>query len=453
MTEKPGVQPHSHVPGVTGTPDDVVDVDHGLDAETIAEHALTDFALDDVQTDLKGSMRAMVQRLKHGDLGSLPAVLAIAVLVLIFGLARPDSFLTKLNLSNFLEQASSVIVIAMAVTFVLLLGEIDLAAGYTAGVAGAVLATRLQADWPLVAAMAMSLLVAVALGTFTGVMVAKVGIPSFVVTLANVLLFQGILLLLVRDGGSIRMDSELVNDIVGGALSPGLSWVVSIFGVGLFAISQIRKQRRSYGSLPMSLVAIRIGFAVVLIGIITFVLNQNRAFASAPAPIKGMPIVIPLVAILVVVLTFVLSRTVYGRHLYAVGGNPEAARRAGINVQMLRLSAFAVTGLIAGIGGWFLASRVNSVDSNTGANDTLLLAVGAAVIGGTSLFGGRGRMINAVLGGLVLALIPNGLGLIGKTDIFGYEIDFSSSGVKFICSGLALLVASSVDALSRKRTA
>jgi D-xylose transport system permease protein len=444
MTDMRDNAPHSHVPGVTGTPDDAI-------GGTDADHALTDFALDDVQTDLRGSLRASVERIRGGDLGSLPAVLSIAVLVLIFGLARPDSFLTRLNFANFLEQASSVIVIAMAVTFVLLLGEIDLAAGYTAGIAGAVLATRLQEDWPLVPAMVASLVVAVILGLFTGLMVSKVGIPSFVVTLANVLLFQGILLLLVREGGSVRIQNELVNDIVGGSLSPAMSWVVVFVGIALFAVTQVRRQRRSYGAFPMSLVVLRVGAAVVVIALITFVLNQNRAFANAPAPIKGMPIVIPLVAILVVVLSFVLSRTAYGRHLYAVGGNAEAARRAGINVPMLRLSAFAATGLIAGIGGWFLASRVNSVDSNTGANDTLLLAVGAAVIGGTSLFGGRGRMMNAVLGGLVLALIPNGLGLIGKTELFGREIDFSSSGVKFMCSGLALLVASSVDALSRKR--
>jgi D-xylose transport system permease protein len=163
--------------------------------------------------------------------------------------------------------------------------------------------------------------------------------------------------------------------------------------------------------------------------------------------------VVPLVLILLLVLTFVLTRTRYGRHLYAVGGNAEAARRAGINVTRIRLSAFTVTGLIAGIGGLFLASRVNSVDPNTGANDTLLLAVGAAVIGGTSLFGGQGRMLNAVLGGFVLALIPNGLTLVGKQDIPGFgEVDFGSSGIKFMCAGMALLLASSVDALSRKRT-
>ncbi len=185
----------------------------------------------------------------------------------------------------------------------------------------------------------------------------------------------------------------------------------------------------------------------------TVLLNQDRAFATAPLPIKGMPIVIPAIAVLTVVLTFVLTRLRFGRFLYAVGGNAEAARRAGINVQRVRWSAFICTAFIAAIGGIFLASRVNSVDSNTGANDTLLLAVGAAVIGGTSLFGGRGRMVNAVLGGLVLALIPNGLGLVGTRDIFGYTVEFGSSGVKFICSGLALLAAASVDALSRKRTA
>jgi D-xylose transport system permease protein len=267
------------------------------------------------------------------------------------------------------------------------------------------------------------------------------------------LLFQGILLLIVKDGGSIRIDNSFINDVVGGTLSPAMSWVVTIIGLVLYAASQFRRQRLSYGAVPMSLVWIRIVVAVVLASVITAMLNQDRAFASAPEPITGMPIVIPAIAILVVVLSFVLDRLRYGRFLYAVGGNREAARRAGINVRWVEWSAFVCTALVAAIGGIFLASRVNSVDANTGANDTLLLAVGAAVIGGTSLFGGRGRMINAVLGGLVLALIPNGLGLIGKTTLFGFDIDFSSSGVKFICSGLALLVASSVDALSRKRTA
>jgi D-xylose transport system permease protein len=370
-------------------------------------------------------------------------------LVTVFGLAS-ETFLTALNFANFLDQASSVIVIAMAVTFVLLLGEIDLAAGYTAGVAAAMLALRLQADWPLLAAIAVSALVAVLLGLWTGALVAKLGIPSFVVTLANFLVFQGILLVLVKEGGSIRITNPVIKGIVGASISPGLSWVIGIVGVLVFGAVQVRRTLRANGS--MAVTAVKVGFAAVLVLATVAILNRNRAFANAIEEQRGMPYVIPLVLFIVLVLTFVLNRTRYGRHLMAVGGNAEAARRAGINVARIRLSAFVFCGLLAGVGGAFLASRVNSVDPNTGGNDTLLLAVGAAVIGGTSLFGGKGRMVNAILGGLVLALIPNGLTLVGKREPFGVEIDFGSSGVKFICAGLALMLAASVDAISRKRT-
>jgi len=412
-----------------------------------------DFAIDSAKLDLKGVAADRWARYRSGDLGSLPAILAILALVTVFGLSRPDTFLSALNFANFLSQSSAVIVIAMAVTFVLLLGEIDLAAGFTAGIAAAVLATRLEEQWSLPAAALASAAVAVALGMFTGFMVARIGIPSFVVTLANFLSFQGILLLLVKEGGSVRIDDDLVRSLDGGNMSPTWSWIFTAGALALFGLSLIRRQRRSRGAIPISVVALKLAAAVVGAVLVTVVLNRNRAFPNAPNPIEGMPYVVPLVMALVLVLTFVLNRTRFGRHLYAVGGNPEAARRAGINVPRIRLAAFAIGGLIAGIGGAFLASRVNSVDSNTGANDTLLLAVGAAVIGGTSLFGGKGRMVNAVLGGLVLALIPNGLGLLGKSVILGREIDFSSSGVKFIVAGLALLLAASVDALSRKRAA
>ncbi len=412
---------------------------------------LTDFALDTTAADLRSVATETLVRLRTGNLGSLPAVLAIIALVAIFGAVSPSSFLSTLNLANFLEQASSVIVIAMAVSFTLLLGEIDLAAGFTAGVSAAVLATRLD-EWPLLPSVAAAAVVAVALGTFTGFMVAKVGIPSFVVTLANVLLFQGILLLLVRDGGSVRIEDELVKDLVGGNLSPTLSWLFVAIALGLFGLSLLRAQRASHGAIPLSMVALKLAAVAAGAVTLTVLLTRNRAFANAPAPIKGIPSVIPVVLVLLILLSILLSRTRYGRHLYAVGGNAEAARRAGINVSRIRLSAFALCGLLAGIGGAFLASRVNSVDPNTGANDTLLLAVGAAVIGGTSLFGGQGRMLNAVLGGFVLALIPNGLTLVGKRTLplLG-DVDFGSSGTKFICAGLALLVASSVDALSRRR--
>lgn len=411
--------------------------------------ALSDFALDSQKQTFRSAIADTRSRLRSGDLGSLPAVLAIVVLVAIFSFSS-DTFLTALNFANFLEQAAAVIVISMAVTFVLLLGEIDLAAGYTAGVTAAVLALRLQDGWGLLPAVLISAVAAALLGLWTGALVAKLGIPSFVVTLANFLVFQGILLILVKEGGSVRIENDIVKGMVGNSISPGLSWVIGVLGIAGFGLLQYRQAQRS--GAPLSMVAVKTAFAAVLILVVVAVLNRNRAFANAVEEQRGMPYVIPLVLLIVLVLTFVLNRTRYGRHLMAVGGNQEAARRAGINVARIRLSAFVFCGLLAGIGGAFLASRVNSVDPNTGGNDTLLLAVGAAVIGGTSLFGGKGRMVNAILGGLVLALIPNGLTLVGKREPFGIEIDFGSSGVKFICAGLALMLAASVDAISRKRT-
>ena len=301
--------------------------------------AASDFALDnaerslaDVWTDTKG-------RLKSGNLGAIPALLSIFVLGAIFTYAKGSVFLGAPNFANLLDQASSVIVIAMAVSFSLLLGEIDLAAGFTAGVAGAVLATRLQ-DWPLGWSILTAAIVATLLGTFTGFMVARVGIPSFVVTLANVLLFQGILLLLVREGGSVRIDDKYINGLVGNSLTPTLSWVFTIVVLALFALGLIRQQRGSHGAIPMSLVAIKLGSAAAIGIFVTIVLNTNRAPIRAKqngTVISGMPIVIPAIAVLLLALTFLLTRTRYGRHLYAVGGNAEAARRAGINVTRIRL--------------------------------------------------------------------------------------------------------------------
>jgi D-xylose transport system permease protein len=415
---------------------------------------LTDFAIDTTAKSLGDVFSDTKARFKSGNLGSLPSILAIITLGLIFTYANKDAFLTTSNLANLMGQASAVIVIAMAVTFVLLLGEIDLAAGFTAGVGATVMATRLANGWPLWQALLMAAIVATALGMFTGFMVAKVGIPSFVVTLANFLSFQGILLLLVKDEGTLRIESVPIKALVGGNLTPTLSWVCVAIGLAYFGWTLWRKKAASHGAIPTSLVAIKLSSATVAAVILTALLNRNRAFERAKEQgtvIEGIPYVVPAIMVILVLLTFLLTRTQYGRHLMAVGGNPEAARRAGINVQRIRLSAFALCGFIAGVGGIFLASFVDSVDPKTGANDTLLLAVGAAVIGGTSLFGGHGRILNAVLGGIVLALIPNGLPLVGQRSPFGItEIDFSSSGVKFICAGLALLAASSVDALSRK---
>jgi D-xylose transport system permease protein len=415
-------------------------------------YAGSDFSIDSEKQTIGSAVKGYLGKVKSGDLGAFPALLSIVVLGAIFAIARPETFTTRRNFANLLQQAAPIIVIAMAVSFVLLLGEIDLSAGFTAGVTAAVLADRLVKGMALIPAVLIAVGVSVLLGLFTGFLVARVGIPSFVVTLANFLSFQGILLLVTKEGGSIRFDNKLIYAIENQNMSVPLSWILSAVLVAAFGYGLVRKQMSSGGTIPLGLVIAKIATAAAFAFGLAALLAKNRNFATAPKELKGIPWCVPLVLLLVAVLTFVLNRTAYGRHLYAVGGNAEAARRAGINVQRIRMSAFVFCAVLAGIGGAFLASQVNSVSPQTGGNQTLLLAVGAAVIGGTSLFGGKGRMSNAVLGGIVLALIDNGLGLVGKAKPFGAVVNFSDAGIKFIVSGLVLLLAASVDALSRKRS-
>ena len=415
-------------------------------------YAGSDFSIDSEKQTIGSVVKGYLGKVKSGDLGAFPALLSIVVLGAIFAIARPETFTTRRNFANLLQQAAPIIVIAMAVSFVLLLGEIDLSAGFTAGVTAAVLADRLVKGMPLIPAVLIAVGVSVLLGLFTGFLVARVGIPSFVVTLANFLSFQGILLLVTKEGGSIRFDNKLIYAIENQNMSVPLSWILSAMLVAAFGYGLVRKQMSSGGTVPLAVVVMKIATAAAFAFGLAALLAKNRNFATAPKQLKGIPWCVPLVLILVALLTFVLNRTAYGRHLYAVGGNAEAARRAGINVQRIRMSAFVFCAVLAGIGGAFLASQVNSVSPQTGGNQTLLLAVGAAVIGGTSLFGGKGRMSNAVLGGIVLALIDNGLGLVGKAKPFGAVVNFSDAGIKFIVSGLVLLLAASVDALSRKRS-
>jgi D-xylose transport system permease protein len=423
-----------------------------MSAGTPTAYAGSDFSSDTDKQTLGTAVKGYLGKIKSGDLGAFPALLSIVVLGTIFAIARPATFTTRRNFANLLQQAAPIIVIAMAVSFVLLLGEIDLSAGFTAGVTAAVLADRLVKGMALVPAILIAVAVSVLLGLFTGFLVARVGIPSFVVTLANFLSFQGILLLVTKEGGSIRFDNKMIYAIENQNISVSWSWILSAVMIAAFAYGLIRKQMHSSGTIPMAVVIAKIATAAVLAFGLAALLAKNRNFPTAPKELKGIPWCVPLVLLLVAFLTFVLNRTAYGRHLYAVGGNAEAARRAGINVQRIRMSAFVACAVLAGIGGAFLASQVNSVSPQTGGNQTLLLAVGAAVIGGTSLFGGKGRMSNAVLGGIVLALIDNGLGLVGKAKPFGRVVNFSDAGIKFIVSGLVLLLAASVDALSRKRS-
>jgi D-xylose transport system permease protein len=357
-------------------------------------------------------------------------------------------FFTAGNFANLFTQGAAVTLIAMGLVFVLLLGEIDLSAGFASGVCASVLAVLLEEQgWPWYAAVLAALATGAAIGITIGLLVAKVGIPSFVVTLAAFLAFQGIVLIMLDEGKNISIRDDVILSLAfNGYVPPWLGWVLAVVAVGGFAGAQLlrRRSRAAHGLVtePLAVVGARVAGLAVIIGVSVYVLNLERSRNPLLNSLKGMPIVVLIIAALLVVLTFVLNRTAYGRHVYAVGGNSEAARRAGINVDRIRVSVFIIGSTLAAIGGIVAASRANSVDPNTGGSRVLLYAVGAAVIGGTSLFGGKGRVLDAVLGGAVIAVIDNGMGLM---DL--------SSGEKFVFTGAVLLVAATVDALSRRRAA
>ncbi|WP_336205793.1 sugar ABC transporter permease [Nonomuraea sp. LPB2021202275-12-8] len=392
------------------------------------------------------SVRAYVERVRGGDMGALPAVLGLVVLCTVFAIARP-SFLTAINFANLFTQGAAVTVIAMGLVFVLLLGEIDLSAGFASGVCAAVLAVTLtNMGLPWYVCVLAAILTGVLIGTVLGALVAKVGIPSFVVTLAAFLAFQGLVLLLVDEGTNISIRDNVVVAIATRNLPPWLGWALYAGGVAIYAAVQLLRARgrakRGLVADPMSLIAARVGTLAVIAGLAVYVLNLERSRNALITSLTGVPIVIPVILALLVVWTFVLRRTAFGRHIYAVGGNAEAARRAGIAVDRIKVSAFVICSSMAAVGGIIAASRASSVDPNTGGSSVLLYAVGAAVIGGTSLFGGKGRVLDAILGGAVVAVIENGMGLMGY-----------GASVKYLVTGSVLLLAAGVDALARKRAA
>ncbi|MEU7877628.1 sugar ABC transporter permease [Microbispora bryophytorum] len=401
---------------------------------------------ENAESAFGGHVKGYLERVKGGELGALPAVFGLVILCVVFSVLRP-AFLSAVNFANLFTQGAAVAVIAMGLIFVLLLGEIDLSAGFASGVCAAVLAVLLTLQgWPWYLAVLAAMVTGAVIGLVLGSLVAKLGIPSFVVTLAAFLAFQGVVLLLVKDGTNISIRDETILAIANKNVPPVAGWIALIVGVAVYAAIQFVQARRRAGrglvATPVAVIAARVATLAVVAGIAVYVLNLERSRNAALVSLKGVPIVVPLIVILLIVWTFVLRRTAYGRHIYAVGGNAEAARRAGINVDRIRISAFVICSFMASLGGIIAASRANSVDPNTGGSNVLLFAVGAAVIGGTSLFGGKGRALDALLGGAVVAVIENGMGLMGY-----------SAGVKFVVTGLVLLLAAGVDALSRKRAA
>jgi D-xylose transport system permease protein len=405
------------------------------------------FDIEAEESSIGQAARDYWTRVRGGDLGSLPAVLGVVVLVVIFGVMEGDVFLSKQNFANLINQGAAIMVLAMGLVFVLLLGEIDLSAGFAAGMGAAILATTLTERgwaWPL--SLLAALFTGVLIGLAIALLVARLGIPSFVVTLAFFLALQGGMLLIIGEGGTIPIRDEAILSVMNDNMPVVLGWLLALIIVAGFAgatFLRIRSRRKE--GLPaeaMSVWGLKVAALAVIVFAAVYMLNQERQRETAIITIQGVPWVVPLVVALVVGLSFVLVRTSFGRHIYAVGGNAEAARRAGINVPNIKTACFIICSTLAIVAGILLASRDNSVSPTTGGAQTLLYAVGAAVIGGTSLFGGRGRVYDAVTGGLVVAVIANGLPLVTQ-----------QSGTQFIINGLVLLVAASVDAISRRRAA
>ena len=388
--------------------------------------------------------KIQLRRIRSGESGALPVVIGLVAIVIYFQV-RNSLFLSPGNLVNLLIQGAPYIILGMAEVFVLLLGEIDLAVGYTGAVAAVITAwTVFTLPWWI--AIILGLATGAVLGLIFGLLITRLGLPSFVVTLAGLLGLQGLMIVLVArsghgPGGSIPISNSIIDDLTTGNLSPVAGWIVMVVVVVLAgAVLLLRdRQRRAAGLVtpPISVTLLKI--AVMAVAGVVVVLIGNADRGTALQSLRGVPWVAPIVLGVLAIWTFLLGRTRFGRYIYAIGGNAEAARRAGINLNTIRTLAFVLTGLTGAIAGIILASRLGSISTNTDGGQLVLFAVAAAVIGGTHLFGGHGKMMNALIGGLVVAAIANGLALLG-----------TSAAATYIVTSLVLLAAVSVDALSRR---
>jgi D-xylose transport system permease protein len=391
----------------------------------------------------KQQIQAYISRLKSGDMGALPAVGALLLLLALFSSLSPF-FFTTMNIANLLTQAATLTMLAAALVFVLMLGEIDLSAGVTAGTGMAIFVKLNSVDgWPWLTSFLLAFIFAMLIGTFLGFFVAKIGVPSFVMSLAVYIALPGVMLLILGEGGLLRLEVPEIKAIMNTNLPLWGGWALlavidlTTFGMGFW--DRTRRLKSNLPARPLSLLIAKVAFILAFGGALVYFLNLPRSLV-ATSSIQGVPTVVPIVILILFLATFALDRTKFGRYMYAVGGNPEAARRAGIKVTNIRITAFIVCSMLAMVSGVFNVSRIGNVESSAGR--TIVLAgVAAAVVGGVSLFGGRGRIAHAAIGALVIASIDNGLGLLGMP-----------AGIAFIITGAVLLIAATADALARKRS-
>ncbi|RII17725.1 Xylose transport system permease protein XylH [Streptomyces sp. YIM 130001] len=386
----------------------------------------------------KGYLTEFTRRIRGGELGSLPVVIGLIVIAIVFQ-AQNDKFLSASSLTNIAVFTSGLGIMAVGIVFVLLLGEIDLSVGSVAGTGAAVWAvlnvSNGWGDWPSVI---VAVLAGTAIGALHGFFFAKIGVPAFVVTLAGFLGWSGLQIWLMGKEGSINAPTGGVVENLTGyffedkAVAYALAIVAIVLYAGSLFIDTRRRKAANLPSRPTSEIALRTGVVAVLVLATAYVLNELEGS-------RGLPLALVLFLAVVLIADFVARRTTFGRQVFAVGGNAEAARRAGINVDRIRITVFAISGMLAAFGGLFIASLSGGATKNLGAGNTLMLVIAAAVIGGTSLFGGRGKVWSALLGMLVLQAIQQGLNLLGM-----------ASEIQFMITGAVLLAAVVIDSLSRR---
>jgi D-xylose transport system permease protein len=390
-------------------------------------------APDPETTELAALPVKVVDNIRAGSLGSWPVIVALAIIVLVFS-QTAQNFFTPGNFTNIITQMAGTCLLAYGVVFVLLIGEIDLSVSFVGGVAGVIVAkTQLPngAHLPWYLCIFLALLGAVLIGAFQGSFVALIGVPSFVVTLAGFEIWQGVIQRTVP--GVIVIQDNMINNMSNYFFSTLAGWimaaVISTAYVGGMLGAAFSGRRHGIDISSPLLFGIRLVIVPVIAFVSVWILNKDR----------GVPFALLLVVGALVVLSYVAKRTTFGRHIYAVGGNAEAARRAGINVPRIRILVFMISGLMSGLGGIVLAARLNSVDLNAGGGTLLIDAIAAAVIGGTSLFGGRGEVRNALIGAAMISTVSNGM------FILGYN-----TGTIFIVTGVILLLAVTFDTVVRR---